>query len=128
MVRVLPVPAPARMHTGPRTATAAARCSSSSPASTASAPVSASLSSCPATPGVPTHPILPAPADDPGKHPQTRDVRMEDEPAAPPSSWGGRPGQERGRIPLDERLSVRGDDVHDRLVRLLRPPEEAHAA
>ena len=29
MARVLPVPAPARMHTGPRTASAAARCSGS---------------------------------------------------------------------------------------------------
>src|SRR4051794_6504064 len=39
MVRVLPVPAPARMQTGPSTAEAAVRCSSSRPASTASAPV-----------------------------------------------------------------------------------------
>src|SRR5215212_3177004 len=38
IVRVLPVPAPARMHTGPVTADAAVRCSSSRPASTASAP------------------------------------------------------------------------------------------
>jgi hypothetical protein len=37
MVRVLPVPAPARMHTGPRTARAASSCSGSSPARTASA-------------------------------------------------------------------------------------------
>src|SRR6202042_2799705 len=37
MARVLPVPAPARMQTGPRTASAAHRCSGSRPASTASA-------------------------------------------------------------------------------------------
>src|SRR3954452_12188648 len=30
--------------------------------------------------------------------------------------------------PLDERSDVRGDDVHDRLVRLLHAPEEADAA
>src|SRR3954447_23581594 len=99
MVRVLPVPAPARMHTGPRTATAAARCSSSSPASTASAPVSASLLVCPAIPGVPTHPILPARADDPGEaSPAGGCSLLLKGPAAPPSSWGGRPGEERGRI------------------------------
>ena len=33
IVRVLPVPAPASTHTGPRGAAAAARCSSSSPSS-----------------------------------------------------------------------------------------------
>src|SRR5919202_4474038 len=38
MVRVLPVPAPARMQTCPETACASVRCSSSRPASTASPP------------------------------------------------------------------------------------------
>ena len=37
MARVLPVPAPARMHTGPRTASAASRCSGSRPSSTETA-------------------------------------------------------------------------------------------
>src|SRR2546429_9477688 len=40
IVRVLPVPAPARMQTGPRTARTAWHCSGSSPASTSSASTS----------------------------------------------------------------------------------------
>src|SRR3954454_15167926 len=55
MVRVLPVPAPARMQTGPDTACAAVRCSSSRPASTASAPDTACVLS-------PTCDILSAPS------------------------------------------------------------------
>src|SRR5919112_935592 len=48
IVRVLPVPAPARMQTGPDTAWAAARCSSSSCASTASAPCTRTSPGAPA--------------------------------------------------------------------------------
>src|SRR5690348_16106368 len=59
IARVLPVPAPARMQTGPRTACAAARCSGSSPASTRSA-ASAAL------PGSVTSSILPAAYDTSG--------------------------------------------------------------
>src|ERR1700759_2507300 len=59
MARVFPVPAPARMQTGPRTACAAARCSGSSPASTRSA-ASAAL------PGSVTCSILPAAYDTSG--------------------------------------------------------------
>src|SRR6267142_2575803 len=51
MARVLPVPAPARMHTVPAGAVTAARCSASSPASTASG-------ESPTTVG-----ILPVPSD-----------------------------------------------------------------
>src|SRR5690349_5988697 len=52
IARVLPVPAPARMHTGPRTASAAARCSGSRPVRTASAEI--------------TPQILPADSDENG--------------------------------------------------------------
>src|SRR3712207_7637477 len=45
---ILPVPAPARMQTGPDTACAAVRCSSSSWASTASAPATRTSPGAPA--------------------------------------------------------------------------------
>src|SRR3954454_17810698 len=79
MVRVLPVPAPARMHTGPDTACAAVRCSSSRPSSTVCA-----ASTYPATAAVCAIPrFLPCSTEDrssqpgtttPGKHPRGRSV------------------------------------------------------
>src|SRR5215213_10557011 len=82
MVRVFPVPAPARMQTGPDTACAASRCSSSRAASTVSArdmvPVCAPISDIAGPSLIPPSPprdrvvgpILAADTDDPGKHPQ----------------------------------------------------------
>src|SRR3954452_14257646 len=83
MVRVLPVPAPARMHTGPRTAAAAARCSSSSPARTASAPAVPATGDFSTTRGIPTGSSLPAPADSAGKDPQGRGVGVPADPWTP---------------------------------------------
>src|SRR3712207_6504127 len=97
MVRVLPVPAPARMQTGPVTAWAAARCSSSSAASTASARDAGSVPGS-ADPicdiGPPSvlaadalPPILSAGRDGAGKHPQERGVAPDTRRRLPP--WGG---------------------------------------
>src|SRR3712207_5008485 len=95
MVRVLPVPAPARMHTGPVTACAAARCSSSSAASTASAREAGSAPVC--VIGPPSvlaadvrAPILSAGCDDAGKHPQGRGVGPGTDHGHPP---GGGPAR-----------------------------------
>src|SRR5829696_2983924 len=95
MVRVLPVPAPARMQTGPVTAWAAVRCSSSSAASTASAREAGSVpgrSDCDIGPpsvlaaDVCT-PILSAGRDDAGKHPQGCGVARETRHGDPPLGW-----------------------------------------
>src|SRR5829696_6897285 len=95
MVRVLPVPAPARMQTGPVTAWAAVRCSSSSAASTASAREAGSVpgrSDCDIGPpsvlaaDVCT-PILSAGRDDAGKHPQMWGVARETRHGDPPLGW-----------------------------------------
>src|ERR1017187_10516511 len=50
MARVLPVPAPASTHTGPRVARATSRCSGSSPASSASAVPTTASAICPLLP------------------------------------------------------------------------------
>src|SRR3954462_5329376 len=130
IVRVLPVPAPARMQTGPLTAWAAVRCSSSRPASTASAPVTVSvlgpIGGIPAPLVRTLPPILPAAGDRSGKHPQGAGVLP---PSGTSCTTRGRPApNESGRIPTDVCRCVRRDDVHHHLVRLLRPPQEAHAA
>src|SRR5918993_2614750 len=130
IVRVLPVPAPARMQTGPETAWAAVRCSSSSPASTASARVCAPASVPIAVIGPPRRassaPILPAGADVPGKHPQDGRVDLGTDVHHP----------RRGVDPPAPTMEDRPDDldpdgpchdVHHVVVRLLRPAQAPDA-
>src|SRR3954453_15444654 len=130
MVRVLPVPAPARMHTGPLTACAAVRCSSSRPASTASAPVTVSvlgpIGGIPAPLVRTLASILPAAGDRSGKHPQEAVVLP---PSGTSCTTRGRPApKESGGIPTAVCPRSPRYSLHPHLVRLLRPPQEAHAA
>src|SRR3954453_5596838 len=130
MVRVLPVPAPARMQTGPVTACAAARCSSSRAASTASAPetvfVLAPIGGLPAPPSCPVSLDPPSP----GGHLRGSIPRGV---ALPPFGYllhdPRRTRAERARrISHDVCRRVCRDDVHHHLVRVLRPTQEADAA
>src|SRR3954467_799354 len=129
MVRVLPVPAPARMQTGPDTACAAVRCSSSRPASTASAPDTVCV--LPPTCDIPTAPSVMRTAPDP---PSLRRQLREASPgmSAFPSWTRSGPG-------LDPRPPTREDHyddcrtlyrhhVHHVVVRLLHASEEDDAA
>src|SRR3954452_21245912 len=127
IVRVLPVPAPARMQTGPVTACAAVRCSSSRPASTASAPaiVPALWPTC----GIPVPPLLAVlprssqpPATVPGSIPRWPTFPLVGHPVQ--TRVGPTPIRS-GRIPTDDCRCLRRDHVHHHVLRLLLPAQEA---
>src|SRR5262249_11605729 len=101
MVRVLPVPAPASTQTGPRGASTASRCWSSSPAVNGSATIGMAS-------------ILAAVADKPGAAPRVNYSALPEPP----------PGMHRRPATLMGYDQCCGDRLHDVMVWLLPSPHD----